>query len=133
MTIAPTPQFPERAAQSFDRAMAVSPSGTRGSLRFEEGLGTDTDVPNDFMHGAYGDPTFAPGRVNHNNPGAQFKHADETMRERAHAGSAAWIEAPTMLQDFAHGAGAGQTMPQFERVMNSGGPQARRAPTVITD
>lgn len=133
MTIAPTPQYPERAGQSYDRKVAPSFIANRGSLRFEEGIATDTDVPNDFVRGAYIDTASAAGRMNRPNPDAQYKHADETMHERAHVGSASWIEAPTMLSDFSIGAGAGQTPPQFERVMNSGGIQARRAPTVIQD
>lgn len=133
MTIAPNPLYPERAAQFFDRSMAPSIPGNRGSLRHEEGVATDTDVPSDFARGAFYDTTFAPGRLNHNNPDMVYKHADETMRERAHVGSASWVEAPTVLSDFVQGASAGQTMPTFERVMNPGTIQARRSQTLVTD
>lgn len=133
MTIAPNPLYPERAAQSYDRLMAPSIPGNRGSLRHEEGVATDTDVPSDFARGAFYDTTFAPGRLNHNNPDMVYKHADETMRERAHVGSASWVEAPTVLSDFVQGASSGQTMPQFERVMNPGTIQARRSQTLVTD
>jgi hypothetical protein len=43
----------------------------------------------------------------------------QTMRERAHVGSATWIEAPTMLQDFVIGASVGQLPPQFEMELGS--------------
>lgn len=133
MTIAPIPNFMERSPQAYDRTMAPSIPGNRGPLRHEEGIATDTDVPSDFVRGAYFDTGFAPGRVNHNTPDAQFKHADETMRERAHVGSAAWVEAPTVLGDFVQGASSGQTMPQFEVVRNSGAITARRPQTLVTD
>ena len=118
MTIAPQNPYPERSGGRFDRTVAPSIPASRGPLRFEEGVATDTDVPMDFARGAYFDPTSDPTRHNHNNPEMVYKHADETMRERAHIGSAAWIEAPGMLSDFVQGAGAGQGRPQFERVQN---------------
>lgn len=133
MTIAPTPRFPERMSQQFDRVMAPSITHNEGPLRHEEGIATDTDVPSDFARGAFGDTISAPGRMNHNNPEMLYKHADETMHERAHVGSASWVEAPTVLSDFVAGASAGQGMPQFETVMNPGTIQARRAQTVVLD
>ena len=133
MTIAPNPLFPERVPQAFELAFAANPAGNRGDMRFEEGIGTDTDVPNDFVRGAFIDPTSMPGRINYNNPDAVYKHADETMRERAHVGSASWIEAPAMLSDFVAGAGVGQTPPSYEMIVVSGGYAYRRAPTVIDD
>ncbi len=39
------------------------------------------------------------------------------MRERAHVGSASWIEAPIMLSDFMQGAFADH--PSYERVIGS--------------
>jgi hypothetical protein len=75
-----------------------------------------------------------PGRINYNNPDAVYKHADETMRERAHIGSAAWIEAPGMLSDFVQGAGAGQGPPAFEMVQNPLTHRMNRpSPTIVTD
>ena len=118
MTIAPQNMYPERFPQRFDRTVAPSIPASRGPLRFEEGIATDTDVPMDFARGAYFDTTSDHMRHNHNNPEMIYKHADETMRERAHIGSAAWIEAPGMLSDFVQGAGAGQGMPSYERVQN---------------
>lgn len=131
MQLAPDPGYPERVGQSFDRSMGPSIPGNKGPLRFEEGVATDTDVPNDFARGAYMDTDSAPGRLNHTNPAAQYKYPEETMRERAHVGSASWVEAPTVLADFVQGAGA---PPQtFEMVRNNGAPQWRRAATVVYD
>lgn len=42
------------------------------------------------------------GRPNHNQ-NVYEKWPEETMRERAHVGSAAWVEAPTYLSEFAAG------------------------------
>lgn len=131
--IAPNPMFPERAPQSFKRRVGTNIGGNEGTVRFYEGVATDTDIPSDFARGAFGDPTFAPGRLNHNNPDAQYKHADETMSERAHVGSASWVEAPQVLSDFVQGAGAGQTPPRFERVQNSMMRVSRYTPTTITE
>lgn len=133
MTIAPNPLYPERAPQAFEVSYAGNPAGNRGDMRFEEGIGTDTDVPNDFVRGAFIDTTNAPGRINHNNPEMVYKYPEETMAERAHVGSSTWIEAPAMLSDFVAGASAGQTPPQFEMIIVPGGYMYRRAPTVITD
>jgi len=96
-------------------------------------LASDTDVPSDFARGAFYDTAPVAGTINDINRESVFKHADETMHERAHVGSAAWVEAPQVLQDFVQGAGVGQSPPSFERVMNPGTMQARRATTVVFD
>ena len=88
----------------------------------------------DFARGAYFDTTSDSRRHNHNNPEMVYKHADETMRERAHIGSAAWIEAPGMLSDFVQGAGAGQGMPAYEMVQNPLTHRMNRpSPTIVRD
>lgn len=133
MTIAPNPLYSEKTAQAFEVAYAGNVPGNRGDMRFEEGIGTDTDVPNDFVRGAYIDTAARAGTLNQKDPEHVWKHADETMQERAHVGSATWIEAPAMLADFVAGAGAGQTPPQWEMIMSPGGYSYRRAPTVISD
>lgn len=133
MGIAPNPLFPERMSQSYDRDAALNIPANRGPLRHEEGIATDTDVPSDFIRGAFGDTRSLRGRLNRIDPGSIRKEAAETMQERAHVGSAAWVEAPTLLSDFMQGAGVGQTPPQFERVVNSGAMVARRSQTVILD
>ena len=133
MNVAPAPMFPEKHSPVFERSFAPSIPMNKGPLRFEEGVATDTDVPADFAQGAYMDTAPSPMRQNHNNPEAFYKHAMDTMRERAHVGSASWIEAPTVLSDFVQGAMAGDGMPQFEYEYNSGGHMNRPNPTVVSD
>lgn len=45
MTVSPSPMFPEKAPNVFERSMAPSIPGNRGPLRFEEGVATDTRKP----------------------------------------------------------------------------------------
>jgi hypothetical protein len=104
MGLAPNPKFSENQDPVFEHTTAPNIPGNRGPLRFEEGIATDTDVPSDFTRGMREGSVPAPGSVNHVNPDTQWKHADETMRERAHVGSAAWVEAPTFLSGFKGGA-----------------------------
>lgn len=132
MGIAPAPQFPEISPYTYERKMAMGQPGLRGPLRFEEGVATDTDVPNDFQRGMMEGMTPAPGSQDHINPETQYKHADETMAERAHVGSAAWVEAPEYLSDYAGGAGEGNQL-EYIQVTRSGGRQARMNPAVVTD
>ena len=131
MSIAPNPSFPERAPQVYERKGADNTT-RRGPLRFEEGVATDTDVPTDFMKGMASGSATAPGRPNRNAPVWQ-KSAAETLSERAHVGSASWIEAPTMLGEFAHGTMNDYSAAQIETKVVSGGRQQRPAPTVVND
>lgn len=133
MTIAPVPMYPERSPNVFQRQMGAGIPGNRGPNRFQEGVMTDTDVPYDFGVGAYSDTAPSPLRSNQNNPEMFYKYPEETMRERAHMGSASWIEAPALLGDFVQGSVAGDVMPQFEMVYNNGMHQARPNKTVIFD
>ena len=134
MSLAPNPLYPERGAQSYQAQAGPNIPGNQGPQRFEEGIATDTDVPNDFARGAFFDTSFAPNRINHNNPEMVFKRAEETLAARAHVGSSTWIEAPAMLGDFVQGASSGQTLPEFETVLNPmDRSQQRPAPTVIYD
>lgn len=129
MTIAPVPPFPERSPVSYERTMAPNAPGQRGILRFEEGLESDTDVPTDFGVGiAQGNP--GPGRPNHNQK-VDTKWPEETMRERAHVGSASWIEAPSVLSEFSQGAFSGYGEVHYEQVANSGLRTQRRNATVV--
>jgi len=132
-TVAPAPRFPERTPNVFERTLGPDIPGNRGSLRFEEGVATDTDVPNDFAIGSYVDTSSAPGRANHNNPSALYKPAEQTMAERAHVGSASWIEAPSVLGEFVEGVVAGDGMPTFERSFNSGGHMNRPNAVRVND
>jgi malate synthase len=112
--------------------MSPALPGQRGPLRFEEGLATDTDVPMEFTKGAMQGYLPAPGRPNHNQNVFE-KLPEETMRERAHVGSAAWVEAPTVLSDFASEAFADHGDNHFEEVFRDGGHQFRLNPSVVQD
>jgi len=107
----------------YEAVMAPSIPGNKGPLRFEEGVATDTDVPVEFGKGAYGD---AVGTVA---LGWPTKTPDETMRERAHVGSASWIEAPQQLSEFVQGASSDH--PTFERVAGSESRIQRWNPTRV--
>lgn len=133
MPIAPVPQFPEKPNYVYERKMGPNTPGGRGPLRFEEGVATDTDVPNDFQQGMADGYVSAPGRPNHNNREVQFKYPEQTMAERAHVGSAAWIEAPTFLQEFAHGSFSDYATIEYEEVIRSGARMERISPAVVDD
>jgi hypothetical protein len=127
--IAPNPLYPERTPTFYEAKRASGLPGERGPMRFEEGIATDTDVPMDFGVGvSQGLPDQA--RQAHNRK-VDTKYADETMHQRAHAGSASWIEAPTVLAEFAEGSFSGYGEVHFERAFNDGTRQQRQAPTVV--
>lgn len=113
--IAPLDHFPERQGTVYERKMAGDQAGKRGPLRFEEALATDTDLPNEFGNGIMQGYTTAAGRPNHN-ANVYEKWPEETMRERAHVGSAAWVEAPTYLGEFAHGTDSVLAERRYEQV-----------------
>lgn len=119
------PLQPERdRSMNYESDVADNPR-RRGPLRFEEGIATDTDVPNDFRVGAYADTANML-------PVTCWKGAAETMRERAHVGSATWIEAPSLLMEFVHGAHGGfGTGYGFER--ESEGKKNRPNRAVVND
>ena len=132
MAIAPDPKFAERPGNTYDRKFSSATPGQRGPLRFEEGLATDTDVPQEFTMGAMQGYEPAAGRPNRNKA-VHTKTAEETMRERAHVGSAAWVEAPASLSDFAAGGFADYGDNQIERVFRNGANQKAANPAVVTD
>lgn len=101
-TLAPDPNFRESADRSYETKTG-SNTARRGPLRFQEGVATDTDVPNEFARGAMQGYETPAGRANHN-MNVFEKPPEETMRERAHVGSASWPEAPTYVTEFASGA-----------------------------
>jgi hypothetical protein len=49
--LAPLDPFPERVTNVFEAKVAPNAPGGRGPMRFEEGIATDTDVPDDFVLG----------------------------------------------------------------------------------
>jgi len=132
MTIAPDPKFPERPGTMYDRKLSPAMPGQRGPLRFEEGLATDTDVPQEFTKGAMQGYIPAPGRPNRNQNVFE-KLPEETMRERAHVGSAAWVEAPNHLQEFAAGGFADHGDNRIEEVFRNGAHQQALNPAVVQD
>ena len=130
MTLAPNPGYPERVGNTYETKVGVN-GPRRGPLRFEEGIATDTDVPNDFTKGVLQGYQTPPGHPNHNS-NVYEKWPDETMQQRAHMGSAAWVEAPTFLGEFAHGAGVGNEI-SYEQVNRSGGRYERLNPAQVPD
>jgi len=132
MSIAPEPQLPERAPITYDRKIAASVPGQRGPLRFEEGIGTDSDVPNQFIKGALQGYLPAPGRPNRNSPVWQ-KTAEETMSERAHVGSAAWVESHDYLGEFSGAAFEDHGTNVIEEVFRNGSRQQHPNPAQVQD
>lgn len=132
MGIAPAPQFPEQAGYTFETKVAPGQPGNRGPLRFEEGIATDTDVPNDFQRGMTEGGVTAPGQPNQVNAETQYKHADEVLKERAHVGSAAWVDSPPYLGGFAEGAGEGNRIEYVEEIRSGGRTEILNA-AVVTD
>ena len=128
--LAPTAVPPSQASSFYERKVAVN-NARRGPLRFEEGIATDTAVPGDFVVGVQQGTMPAPGRPNHN-ANVYEKPAAETMQERAHLGSAAWVEAPTYLGAFSDGT-TGEAEQRFIQVDRSGARYERRNPAQVTD
>ena len=132
MTIAPDTKFPERPGNVYDRKVSPATPGQRGPLRFEEGIATDTDVPNEFSKGAMQGYMPAAGRPNRNQNVFE-KLPEETMRERAHVGSAAWVEAPDHLSEFAAGGFADHGDNRIEEVIRNGANQKSGNAAVVQD
>lgn len=134
--IAPVLNYPERPGTVYERKMAPNRAGQVGPLRFEENLASDTDIPNEFTVGVMQGYETG-GRPNHNK-NVYEKWPEETMRERAHVGSAAWVEAPTYLGEFAHGADSTLAERKFEQVDRGrpnpqGARYERRNPAEVMD
>lgn len=130
MGLAPAPKNAEVVGTQYEvNQVSGAPSGP-GPLYFEEGLATDTDIPNNFQTGALQGYQTAVGRSNHN-ANVYIKTPQETMSERAHVGSAAWVEAPEMLQDFMIGSFSDAGEVRYEEVVRGGGRMYRQNPAVI--
>lgn len=131
--IAPVPAgVPETGMTTYERTMAPNTPGMRGPLRYQEGLGTDTDVPKDFSRGAIEGTLGAPGHPNWPSSDTLFKHADETMSERAHPGSASWVESPTYTGEFGREAMRDYGAPSYDEVDRSGQRYQRVNPALVT-
>ena len=127
--LAPLDPFPERVTNVFE-AKAGDNLARRGPMRFEEGLATDTDVPKDFVVGMQDGYITGPRPNQNRNVFEQYP--DETMQARAHVGSAAWVEAPTYLGEFAGGSSA-EAERRFIEVDRSGGRYERRNAAQVMD
>ena len=130
--LAPAPPYPETAPNLYERKLAPNMPGGRGPLRFEEGVATDTDVPDDFTVGAMQGYVTAPGRINHNAK-VDTKWPEETVAQRTHVGSSAWVQAPTFLGEFAHGAFSEIAEQRFEQVNRDGMSYRRDNPANVFD
>lgn len=131
MSLAPDPKVPERFNPVYEGKIAPNVPGKLGPNHFQEGIGTDPDVPNDFMTGVMSGYNTPPGRPNHNEV-VWIKPAAETTRERLHAGSAAWTQAPEFLGSFA-GATGDEAEQKFVVERRSGGKQYRHNPACVQD
>jgi len=127
--LAPTAVPPSVQSSVYEVKTAPDAPGGRGPLRFEEGLATDTDIPNEFVNGMR--QGYVTDRRGHN-MNVYEKSAAETMRERVHVGSAAWVEAPTYLAGFAGGAGS-EAECNYIQVNRSGGRYERHNPAQVLD
>jgi hypothetical protein len=132
MSIAPAPKFPEKPGNTYDRKVTPAAPGQRGPLRFEEGIGTDTDVPREFATGAMQGYLPAAGRPNRNAP-VHTKTAEETMSERAHVGSASWVEGPDFLSEFSAGSFQDYGKNEYEEVIRNGAHQQHPNPAQVQD
>lgn len=129
MAIAPAPKQPEKYRTSvFETVHAPSKTGNKGSVLFYEGTATEAGVPQDFHQGAVADTQGVSPNMAWQGVETVYKRAEQTTRERAHIGSASWIEAPQLLSDFVEGTQSGDRGTQvggWERAFNSGGYQKR--------
>lgn len=127
--LAPAPAVPQQQSSVYEVKVAPDMPGGRGPLRFEEGLATDTDLPNEFVTGMrQGYATDARGH----NLNVYEKPAEETMRERVHVGSAAWTESPTYLAGFMGGASP-EAEQNYIQVNRDGSSYLRRNAAQVLD
>lgn len=130
--LAPVNGYIEKSPTHFERKFSPAQPGLRGPLRFEEGVATDTDVPSDFQVGVMQGYVTSPQRINQNAK-VDTKWADETVGQRAHVGSAAWVEAPTFLANFAHGTNTRAAERVFEQPVRDGQSYRRANPATVWD
>jgi hypothetical protein len=128
--LAPVITPPETVSTFYERSVGNN-TARRGPLRFEEGIGTDTSVPEDFVEGVRDGIIPAPGRPNSNRP-VWDQDPAKTMQQRAHLGSASWVEAPTFLGSFAAGTSP-EAEQRFIQTQCNGSRYERRNPAQVTD
>jgi hypothetical protein len=129
MTLAPAPSVPQQISSVYEVKVAPNMPGGRGPLRFEEGLGTDTDIPNEFVNGMMQGYRTDPRGHNLN---VYEKSAEETTRERVHVGSASWTESPTYLAGFMGGASP-EAEQNYIQVNRDGGAYKRHNAAQVSD
>ncbi len=133
--LAPSPSYSETSPTYYERKAGPNAPGQQGPARFYEGLASDTDLPREFSNGSMQGYETASGRANHNK-NVYEKWPAETMAERAHVGSASWVEAPTYLGEFAHGTNsvlAERHYEQADRGAGLGRRWERRSPAEVMD
>jgi hypothetical protein len=86
----------------------------------------------EFSKGAMQGYVPAAGRPNRNAP-VHTKTAQETMSERAHVGSASWVEATDFLQEFSSGSFQDYGQNTYEEKFVSGSHQQRVNPAQVQD
>lgn len=127
--LAPAPSVPQQQSSVYEVKIAPDMPGGRGPMRFEEGLATDTDLPNEFVNGMRQGYATDPRGHNLN---VYEKYPEETMRERVHVGSASWVEAPTYLAAFMGGSSP-EAEQNYIQVNRSGSSYLRRNPAEVLD
>ena len=98
------------------------------SCRYEEGLGFDTNLPVEFLVGL----SNGSGGLPNHNANVFEKYPEETFRERAHVGSAAWVEAPDHLGSFVDGV-QDSDRGEYGFDIRDGGHYARPGHAVVRD
>jgi len=131
MAISPNPGFPERVTNTYERKLSPATPGLRGPLRFEEGVATDTDVPSEFQKGI--DQGYATASRPNHKAAVHTKTAAETMGERSHVGSAAWVEAPTFISEYEEGNFSDYGTAEFQEVDRNGSRYQRTNPARVND
>jgi hypothetical protein len=126
--LAPTAVPPSVVSSTYE-VKEGNNTARRGPLRFEEGLATDPSIPGDFITGIRQGYLTGPHGTNQN---VYEKSAVETMQDRAHLGSASWVEAPTYLGAFAGGA-SNEAEKKYIQVDRSGGRYERMSPATVRD
>jgi hypothetical protein len=127
--LAPVIQAPQQISSVYEVKVAPDMPGGRGPMRFEEGLATDTDIPNEFVEGMMqGYRTDPRGR----NLNVYEKPADQVTRERIHVGSASWTESPTYLGGFMGGSSP-EAEQSYIQVNRDGGSYRRRNAAQVQD
>jgi hypothetical protein len=61
------------------------------------------------------------------------KYPEETMRARAHVGSASWVEAPAYVGEFSTGTFSDYAEIKIEEVFRSGSRYQRMNPAAVAD